>query len=294
MLLNWIEKTLASEIVKGQIRHGITALGMYFVTHGVMTTANAATIQDWLFSQQTAGVMTVLFGAIWSALHKRKVANATITVPPSSAPTVVKGAQLLTGVIGIFVAIMLLAPSTQAQSTNTTPTITLPAISIGSVSIPTNVAPVVNDILSWIEPYIPSITNRAITVDAIANYHKQAGFTLAAEYNINPNVAIGIGPELIDNQWHIAFGTGKLGTDVNWPVIGKMHVALVSGAVAKVNGWSLGSETMTMFFKSFDIWHSKVKPVDGFVLDLEGGPGYNSFYSGVIGRFGARFDLNFN
>jgi hypothetical protein len=165
------------------------------------------------------------------------------------------------------------------------PSVNLPGLAVNVLKVTTNEITEANDLLMWIEPFIPSLTNKNLTLDAAGLYHKTAGFALDLEYAVSTNFALGVGPEYVDDLWYIDAVSAKLGTDVSLPVIGKLHAAIVSGLSIQANNAALGNQTMSIFFKHFDISPK-------WSLDLEGGYGYNSLWSGTLYRAGARVNFD--
>lgn len=306
---------IITQICKGALRHILSGIGTSLFTAGYLSASQ--TSQFVAFALQCVGGFLFLLGVGLSACHKESVGKALeelasqidpeapkalvgasplaatpVVTPAASSPgTPVKAAQIMTGVAILLFAFF--APSS-AKAQTATPTntnaaaIKLPAISLGLPTIPTNMAPVANDILSWFEAYVPSLTNRAISLEVAGLWHTNIGFAADLEYNITTNFSIGIGPELLDRKdWYINFGSATLGTDIKIPVIGSTHVSIQQDAVTQVKTWGIGSQTMNKYFKSFDIFHSGTKML---TFDAEAGVGINSFKAGTIKEFSGKFN----
>ena len=192
-------------------------------------------------------------------------------------------------IIVVLLSGLTIANAQTLKLTNTSPvlpSVSVPALSINMLPVTTNEVTIANDLLSFIDPFIPSLTNKNLSLDISGLYHNGLGFEVDAEYEVSTNFAIGTGPEYIDKVWYINCASINLGTTKVVPIIGKLHVALISDLQIRAHDAQIGNQTMSYFYKEFDIYKNKL------TFDLEGGYGYNSHWNGTLYRGGGKFNLN--
>lgn len=299
---NWINK----EIIEAVLRHVITAIGGVLIAKGILDAGQSAQLGSWLTSQQTQGAALILAAVVKSIFQKQvqakalsaaytdpagtqAEAKAVAAAPPASPAPSRLGISAPHG-IAVLALGLFLAVRGEAQTTNAPPL--PPKISVTnlvSIGVTTNEVKVANDLLSYLEPLIPYLTNKTVCLDVAPLYSAGSfGFLADLQVPINQTLSLGGGAMLDQHQWFATLLSTKIGTSYKIPVINRTaYFFAEEGAALPLNTARIDSQTVVGAFTTFDLNPS-------LKLNLEGGAIKESSLPGAAYFFGASASWHFN
>lgn len=301
-----IKKEIIQSYIASIIRHGLTALGVALLAHHVDAT-KVNNLTSLLDPSSIAEELMAGAAIVWSLYHKKNTANTIndlviqVGDPNTTAPA--KGAMSMApsvskvpcAIIGLLFLSSCLAQAQVPSTTNLINNATF-AVSLQDVvtNINTNALNVANDVIAWLKPIIPYLTNKQVVLDIAGTYYKgQLGAIADLQVPLNANLSLGGGGAYIANQWFITLISTKFGANFTVPLINKEATWFAeTGMAIPIKSWKMENQSATGLFTQWDLGRtSSTKQPWYFVI--EGGVIKETSLSGVAEFGGASINHSF-
>jgi hypothetical protein len=156
--------------------------------------------------------------------------------------------------IAAFMCSVMCAEAIEVTNGTGTNSINLPLLN-NTALVSTNTLVAVQDAVSWFEPLIPYLTNSPVSLDVGPLWDGGKHWGAYGDLRVYPanTASLGVGVAYAQDDWFVAPVSLKLGTPLNWPVIGKYYVWGTGGLALRVRDGAMGTEVGSGVIKSFDI-----------------------------------------
>lgn len=281
-----LNKYLNGKIAE-MIEHGLLAGSTLLVAHGV-NQSDASGLTALINPQALAGFLVACLNLAWGMYRKHKD-NTLINAVATGA----KGGQVqmsvsrgLSAVVLAFGLLTLAALPMRAQtnaplSTNSS---SLMAIPLLNLPVSTNTVKAANDLLVYLEPLIPYLTNKTVRLDAAPVYDGGHWGGLAdLQVPITGALSLGGGGAYIDDQWFVVAASTQLGTSFTVPVINlKGYAFAETGLAIPLKSAQIENQSVAGATFSWPLSSSLILNVEGGVIKETSLPGVAEFFGASL------------
>ena len=259
------------------ISHGLAGLMAILIAHGAsadQATGFAALFNPESIAAAVVGAINLIWGMVRSHYGNKLV---------SAVDSHEKGAEIMHSAVRASVVLLCLGimgnMGVMGQTTNTNnvllpampTTIKLPLVQITGVT--SNEITVANDVLAWVAPMLPFLTNHDVTLGiAPVLYDGKIGELMDLRLPVAKGspLSIGIGEAYMGNELFIAPISAKLGTTFTVPVINrKVYAFAEEGAALRLtHKLALGSQTVAGALTTWDLNNALDLNTEGGVVKL--------------------------